>query len=370
MKQELERIEVPGEHEARERSWAVVRAAFAERDPTPRRRSWKPVAAIVVALVALAGLLSPPGRAVLDDIREVVGVESARPALFSLPAKGRLLVTADSGVWVVDRDGSKRLLGRFVAASWSPFGRYVVAAKRHELVALEPDGDVRWTLARPAVGTPSWGGNRSDTRIAYLSGSTLRVVAGDGTGDRVVATGAARVAPVWLPRAPHALTYARRDGKVITISLQTGRELWRTARGGTVERLQWSTDGRRLLVLRRGAVELRDRTGSLFTGIRLPNGSVAAATFRPGSHAVAYVMFQGSRSRVALLDEPSRTLLTVPGRIEHLAWSPDGSTVLVPWPEADQWLFIPRRTGKLRAVDDISAQFGAVPRAVSWCCAP
>lgn len=369
MRRELERIEVPGEHEAHERSWQVVRAAFGERESAPRRRSWKPFAAVAVALVAVAGLLSPPGRAVLDDIREVVGVENAQPALFSLPTGGRLLVGADSGAWVVDRDGSKRLLGRYADASWSPFGRYVVASRRNGLVALEPDGDIRWTLARAAVGAPSWGGSRTDTRIAYLSGTTLRVVAGDGDGDRLVATGAARVTPVWLPRAPHALTYAARDGRLITVSLQTGRELWRTARGEQVERLQWSTDGRRLLVLRRGAVELRDRTGSLFTGIRPAKGTVTAATFRPGSHAVAYVVSQAGRSRVILLDEPSRTLLTVPGRIAELAWSPDGTTLLVPWAEADQWLFIPRRNGKLRAVDDIAAQFGGTPRALSWCCA-
>ena len=35
------------------------------------------------------------------------------PALFSLPAPGRLLVSADSGVWVVDQDGSRRLLGDY-----------------------------------------------------------------------------------------------------------------------------------------------------------------------------------------------------------------------------------------------------------------
>ena len=35
MRKDLERIEIPGEHEARERSWAVVRSAFAEREPHP-----------------------------------------------------------------------------------------------------------------------------------------------------------------------------------------------------------------------------------------------------------------------------------------------------------------------------------------------
>ena len=111
VKRELERIEIPDEHEARERSLggrargvrrarAAAAAPFVEAGRGDR-----------VALVVVAGLLSPPGRAVLDDIREVVGVEKAQPALFSLPAPGRLLVTADSGAWVVEQDGSKRLLG-------------------------------------------------------------------------------------------------------------------------------------------------------------------------------------------------------------------------------------------------------------------
>ena len=122
MKRELEKIEIPDEHEARERSWAVVSAAFAEREPQPHRRSWKPAAVAALAAVLVAGLLSSPGRAVLDEIRQVVGVEESAPALFSLPAPGRLLVTADSGVWVVHQDGSKRLLGDYREASWSPFG--------------------------------------------------------------------------------------------------------------------------------------------------------------------------------------------------------------------------------------------------------
>ncbi|MEX2613361.1 MAG: hypothetical protein WD380_07275, partial [Gaiellaceae bacterium] len=96
MKDELERIEIPGEHAARERAWAVVRTAFVERQPVSRPSRWPRVAAVAIALTALlAAALSPPGRAVVDEIREVVGVKRAQPALFSLPAPGQLLVAAD-----------------------------------------------------------------------------------------------------------------------------------------------------------------------------------------------------------------------------------------------------------------------------------
>jgi hypothetical protein len=229
VKQALERIQIPDEQEARARSWAVVSAAFAEREPEPRRRSWKPVAVVALAVVVLAGLLSPPGRAVLDEIRQVVGVEGSAPALFSLPAPGRLLVTADSGAWIVDEDGSKRLLGDYREASWSPFGRFVVAARANELAALAADGTVRWSLARPDVRLPRWGGSRTDTRIAYFSRGQLRVVGGDGKGDRLLDAQSAERAPVWLPGGRHRLAYATREGSVRVVDVDTGAVIDRDA---------------------------------------------------------------------------------------------------------------------------------------------
>jgi hypothetical protein len=228
VKRELERVQIPDEHAARERSRAIVSAAFAEREPQPQRRSWKPAAVVALAVVIVAGLLSPPGRAVLDEIREVVGVEGGAPALFALPAPGRLLVTADSGVWVVDEDGSKRLLGDYREASWSPFGRFVVAARPNELVALEPDGTVRWSLARPDVRLPRWGGTRTDTRIAYFSHGDLHVVGGDGKGDRLLDAGAALRAPVWRPG--NVLVYERRGDAPRAVDVDTGVVVQQPAR--------------------------------------------------------------------------------------------------------------------------------------------
>lgn len=307
MKRELERIEIPGEHEARERSWALVEAAFREREPTPRRRSWKPAAALATALVALAGLLSPPGRAVLDELREAVGVEHAQPALFSLPAPGRLLVTADSGAWVVDQDGSKRLLGPYRDASWSPFGRFVVASRSNELVALTPEGDVRWSLARPDVRFPRWGGTRTDTRIAYISGGRLRVVGGDGKGDRLLDAQPARRAPVWRQGMRHVLIYERRDGSVRAVQVDTNA----------------------VVPLAAAAEELRE---------------LEDAALRP-------LLGQGRRT------EPVR--------------SADGRWLAVGWPEADQFVFVRTEGRRqIRAVSNVSAQFRSrsFPTIRGWCC--
>ena len=309
MRRELERIAIPGEHEARERAWAVVAAAFAEREPQPRRRSWKPLAAIAVALVVAAGLLSPPGRAVLDEIREVVGVEKAQPALFSLPAPGRLLVTADSGAWVVDQDGSKRLLGEYREASWSPFGRFVVASRPNELVALTPEGDVRWSLARPNVRFPRWGGTKTDTRIAYLSRGELRVVNGDGTRDRLLDAEAAARPPVWRTGMRHVLIYASRDGSVRAVQVDTN-----------------------------AAVPL----------------DAAAEDLRPRQDpAVRRVLGKGDFA------DPVR--------------SPDGRWLAVGWPDADQFVFlrvVGRQ--QIHAVSNVSGQFRSQssPTINGWCCVP
>lgn len=309
MRRALERIEIFGEHEARERSWAVVQAAFAERTPQPRRRSRKPVTALAVVLAVAAGLLSPPGRAVLDELREAVGVKHAQPALFSLPTPGRMLVTADSGAWVVEQDGSKRLLGAYREASWSPFGRFVVASRRNELVALEPDGDVRWSLARPDVRFPRWGGDRTDTRIAYLSRGALRIVNGDGTDDRLLDAGAAARVPVWRAGVRHVLVYAHRDGSVRAVQVDTSAAV----------------------PLDAAAEELRPREDP---AVRRVLGEARFAT-------------------------PVR--------------SPDRRWLAVGWPEADQLVFIRvsgRR--QIRAVSNVSSQFRSrsFPRIEGWCCTP
>jgi hypothetical protein len=367
MRRELEQVEIPDEHEARERSWTVVQAAFAEREPQPRRRSWKPVAALAVAVVVIAGLLSPPGRAVLDDLREAVGVEQAQPALFSLPAPGRMLVTADSGAWVVQRDGSKRLLGDYREASWSPFGRFVVASRPNELVALTPEGDPRWSLARPHVRFPRWGGTQTDTRIAYLSNGSLRVVGGDGKGDRRAARRASPVAPAWRPGAVHVLTYARKDGFVRVVDADRGTVLNRSEARDVVE-LDWVADRR--LLLSPTSVALFDDSGQrhLRRAGRFSGGALS-----PRAQQLALVRVQGETSVVELISrtgEP-RELFSGRGRFDGPVWSPDGRWVAIGWPDADQLVLI-RTVGRaqIRAIANVSSQFRSrtFPTISGWCC--
>jgi hypothetical protein len=370
VRRELERIDVPGEHEARVRTWNVVSGAFEERQPTPPERHRLRLAvaiAIVAALVAAA--LSPPGRAVLDEIREAVGVEHAQPALFSLPAPGRLLVASNDGVWVVQQDGSKRLLGDYQEASWSPFGRFVVASKPNELVALEPDGGVRWSLARPQVISPRWGGTATDTRIAYVSSFDLRVVAGDGTGDRRIAPRGGDLA--WRPGAEHVLGWLRVPGlRLRNVDTLRTSDIPIARRAGQAD-LSWSPDGRRALVVYASGLDLVEVPSGVVQRITIPGNSVVAAAFAPDGRHIAVLEY----SRVLLLDAKRprakpHQLFAGAGPFLDLAWSPDSEWLLLDWPVADQWVFVRVDGGRIRAVGNVSEQFGSFPAVEGWCCSP
>jgi hypothetical protein len=362
VRRELERIEIPGEHDARERAWAVVRAAHAEREPRARQVPWRPLALVAAGAALLAATFSPPGRALVDNVRETIGIADADKALVALPDGGRLLVVSSDGTWIVARDGARRRLGDYDDATWSPFGNFVAATTSDELTALEPDGDVRWKLARTDVRFPRWGGTRFDTRIAYFSRGSLRVVGGDGRGDRLLVRGAAAVAPAWRPGPRHVLAYADGSGRVVTVEADSGRRLWRTRPGGRVAQLEWSTDGRRLLVRRARFVDVLTPEGQPFTGVRIPNGVVTAAAFRPRGHTLAVAYRVGNRTRVLA----RRLLFAGPGNVDQLAWSPDARWLLVAWPTASEWLFV-GTDGRSR-VDAVQFDPEDFPRIAGWCC--
>jgi hypothetical protein len=360
----LDRVSIP--KDAEERAWQVVRTAFEERTPAPRERHLLRPVLVLAAVAAVAGIAaSPPGRALISSVRQAVGVKKAQPALFSLPASGRLLVVSHSGPWVVQPDGSKRLLGHYRDASWSPFGRYVVATQKNELVALDPKGNVRWTLARHDVRFPRWTGTHTDTRISYMSGPVPHVVAGDGTNDRVFCfTLAEKVAPLWRPGARRVLAIVARNHAVYAIDIDGCRLVWRSLDLVKPRPLGWSSDGMRLLVLtQRGLLALREGKP-----LSAPVRAVAAA-FRPGTHEIAVIRTRAGASEVAL---GKRLLFRGTGEFRDLAWSPDGRWLLVTWPTADQWVFV-RASGARRivAVSGITRQFGGggFPRIAGWCCA-
>jgi hypothetical protein len=377
----------PDEQAAEQRAREVVRRAFAQRDVTlGRHRRWRGPVAVAAALALVAAAFTPPGEAVTGWVRDAVqpGRDDAREALVSLPAPGHLLVNSAAGPWIVSQDGSKRLLGSYDEASWSPQGLFVIAIRGHELVALDPKGRVRWSLARSGrVHGARW--STDGFRIGYLVGSTLRVVAGDGTGDRLVARHVAVVPPVWRPGAAHELAFADRAGRIGLLATDSRKTLWRSGDVGVPAQLAWSSDGRRLLALGARGVRLFDSGGRLVSVLALPTGTHAVrAAFAPTGHAYALAARtdDGRRSRLTVVQPADgatsqRRLLTGAGRFSDLAWSPDGRWLLAAWPDADQWVFVRARSSgaarveKLLAVANIRRQFdsgAAFPRLGGWCC--
>jgi hypothetical protein len=371
VRRELESIDIPGESEVRARSWNALSAAFADRQPVERpSRRLRLALTVAVVAVALAAVLSPPGQAVLDEIREVVGVERAQPALFSLPSPGRLLVASDAGVWVVQQDGSKRLLGPYREASWSPFGRFVVAARENELAALEPDGSVRWTRARPGVRFPRWTGTETDTRIAYVDRTGIRVVAGDGTDDRLlVPDGRGPIA--WRPGAGFVFAYTTAK-RVRAVDSTTGALAWQAPRpAGRVTAVEWSSDGKRVLVLSPHHLRIYDQRGRLVDQESpSENWPDVDAAFRPGTTEVGVVRVHGSQSSAYILG--GRSLSNVTGVLRELEWAPSGRWTIITWETADQWILARAGGRHFRAVANVSEQFRSrsFPRVQGWCCAP
>jgi hypothetical protein len=363
---ELERrlrdVPLPDEAEAEERSWEVVRAAYEERTPVrPTYRARRFALAVAAGAVLLAIGLSPAGAQMGDWVRDVVGEEDAKPELSTLPAAGEILVEGADGVWIVRDDGSKRRLGDYDEATWSPNGFFVAVTAGNRLLAVTPEGDVRWEIEAPAtVHDPRWTGTERDTRIAYRSGGDLWVVAGDGSGERLIARGVAPVPPAWRPLLPeakvetapedfegvHLLTYVDAERRTHTINVDTNRTVPTTRQD--LERLSAP-----------------------------PSGGPANRAFSPDGRRFAIVERVRSRDQLVLMDRVERgkqVLFSALGNLTGPTWSPDGRWILVGWPEADQWLFInaddPTR---VKPFENIAEQFGGeastasdFPRVAGW----
>jgi hypothetical protein len=391
----LNEVRVGDEGAVEDRAWRVVAAAGivgVGRPERRRRHRWRAAqVALVAALIAL--VVSPAGASVRHWVADRIepGAPHAVPVLSSLPGDGSLLVDSAKGPWVVHPDGSKRLLGDYAEASWSPHGLYAVVTRGHELAAVEPDGTPRWTLTRPGhVELARWNGP-DGFRIAYLERRALRVVNGDGTGDRFIAGGAAAVAPAWRSGPGHEVAYATERGAVVAFSADSRRRIFATApsagqprrvSGPTstaeVTSLQWSAA--RLLVTREDRVQLLGADGAPVWTWTPPAGShVRSATAAPGGDRVAVVTGDGHTSRVLLIAKAhrSRVLFAGPGSFAAPRWSPEGRWLLLPWTSADQWLFLEpgSGTGKLHAVAHLAKQFSPgdpttarFPSVVGWCC--
>ncbi len=375
----LREFRAPDESGAERRAWGVVHAAYLDRQPAvARRRHWRLAVAPAVAVIIAALALSPAGASVRRLITRALGEQHAAPALFSLPSAGRILISGPGGTWIANADGSTRRLGGWSEASWSPHGLFVAVASGDRLAAVDPHGTVRWTLARPAVSDPRWY-SPSGYRVAYLSAGTLRIVDGDGTDDRPLATGVAHVAPAWRPGrplGPFELAYVSAGGRVVVRDGDTGRILWSRPSAVRPRELMWSADGRRLLALSARTARIYAANGHLISKLALPAATAATdGALSPDGRTLALAL-GGREVVVADADaaHPAMRQVLGVGGVEQLSWSPDGRWLLVSLPAANQWVFA-RVSGapRVQAVSRIVQQFanGAArgfPQLEGWCC--
>ena len=121
-----------GDQEACERAWRVVSAAApgTRTARSPRRGSRPRLLGALGAAVLLAVLAAtPPGTAVSEWVQDGLGVRDtpehtpSSDELRAPPGGGELLVGSAGATWVVRGDGSRRRLGPYRAASWSPNSR-------------------------------------------------------------------------------------------------------------------------------------------------------------------------------------------------------------------------------------------------------
>jgi hypothetical protein len=385
----LQQIQAPDELDAQRRAWPLARAAFEAREPQSwerRNRGW--LLAAAAAAVLLVAAISPPGQALVGSVRDAVTDEkvTARPALTSLPAPGTMLVNSKNGPWLVRFDGSKRRLGDWWEGSWSPNAEFVAVSRQREVAALAPDGTVRWSIGRTGIVRGArWSSevNPGDTRVAYLNGRALRVVGGNGAGDKELRRLVGVSAPAWRPDA-FELAFSTVDGRIELVDAESARTIWRTVPGEVPKQLVWSEDGERLLALGERSLRVLTANGRKLWSIGLPVGPSGVAFVRE-SHRFVMVRYSPAtgRSDLVLLQAETdpgeaRFLYSAPGDFGSLAMSPNGNWLLVGWVNADQWLFLRLTAAKVQAVSNISQQFGvetagkpiakAFPTSVSWCC--
>ena len=317
---------------------------------------------------SIAAVLSPPGLRVRRP-RAPRGRGRRRPArALHAAGPGRLLVTAGGGTWIVYADGSRRLLGTYDDASWSPFGRYVVATGAER---ARRRSTPRETFAGRWRDPPS--GSRAGRAVPPTRASPTSAATGSMSSR---ATAPATSWRATYPQPPFHPRGARDLGFILAYAgTRRARPLPHHGEG----RLALERDAARptavaRVVERRPAaarplagqgLDPRRRPGGVIGGEAAPD--VVAVAYRPGTNDVCRAPPLGGRkprhARRAHAVQPRR-------RLRGLTWSPDGRWLLVGSPASDQWVFIRADGAKIVAVSNISAQFHspAFPEVEGWCC--
>jgi hypothetical protein len=220
---------------------------------------------------------------------------------------------------VVRPDGALQRVGAFSEAGWSPHGLHVIGVRGRRLTAVTPTGTVKWTLwRRRPVHRPAWSLG-AGFRVAYLEREALRVVAGDGTGDRLVRRRATPVTPAWRPGRRQLLTDAGPAGSIETVDVDARRRVWARRAADPVTALAWSRGGKRLVALTVRGLTVYGRGGRRLFAVRLSEPR-ALALDPSGRRAAVTVERRGGTQLLAVRLAPaggSRLIDGGPGRAGH-----------------------------------------------------
>ena len=114
---------------------------------------------------------------------------------------------------------------------------------------------------------------------------------------------------------------------------------WRTRRLVGLTGLAWAPDGDRLAAVAQGrliVLDVQERAVRTLMG-----GGVQQVAWSSRAPKFAVVRTTAGRSEVVVRrGREARVLFSTPGTLGAPVWSPDAVRLLVPWPDADQWLFL------------------------------
>jgi hypothetical protein len=358
LEQLLRETPVPDADGAATRTRAAVLRAFDARPPAQRRRrSALRLGLGIVAAALLAGAAAAssghlPVASLVSRDAPSTHVRHLQPTHeLALPFPAEVLVHDDAGIVVIRRNGTVRRLGPFADAAWSPNARFVVLTGGRHLVVADPvTGAHHWSItANAAVRDARWSLEPTAPpccRIAYRSGGDLHVIAGDGTGDHVVAR-TAPVAPAWRPHSTQReLAFSAPDGSVHLVAADGGQGLAPALRPGfTVRSLVWSADGTRLVVVGAKRVAVyRAGARAPYTVYRAPAQIENVSAVLAGRAASLLVLQRGmgetSITPVGTDGKPSHGTAWT-GTVGGLSLSPDGRHLLADLHgRVDEWLVI------------------------------
>jgi hypothetical protein len=171
---------------------------------------------------------------------------------------------------------------------------------------------------------------------------------------------------------------------------ESGRVLLAAKALPAIDTLAWGGRGT-LLEASGGRIRVRRlEARKLVPGLQLGRprelelgGRLLDVDLSPGAGTIAVLRAFGParrpRAEVALIDRGGelRRIFRTPGHLGEIVWSPDAQRLLISWPQADQWLFVPvsGRARAPRAVAGIARTFapgarepGLFPRVAGWCC--